>query len=74
MTAMSKREARDLRPSTVIAEALVDRHGPTEIVDRARELGFSRGLTQAVVAACCRTGAPHDPQPNTPRPQQNFPS
>ncbi len=55
MASLRKPEVQDLRPSIVIAEALVDRHGPTEIVDRARALGFSRNLTVAVVAACCRS-------------------
>jgi len=54
MSALPKPDFRDLRPSVVIAEALVDRQGPTEIADRARELGFSQCLTQAVVGACCR--------------------
>jgi len=55
MSSVPKSEVRELRPSVIIAEALVDRHGPTEIVDRARELGFSHNLTEAVVAACCRS-------------------
>jgi hypothetical protein len=55
MTVPSKPQVRTLRPSLVVAEALVDRHEPSEIVDRARRLGFSRCLTTAVVAACCRT-------------------
>ncbi|MGC4190577.1 MAG: hypothetical protein QM589_04985 [Thermomicrobiales bacterium] len=54
MTALPKTEIRNLRPSIVIAEALVDRQQPAEIVDRARELGFSRDLTEAVVHVCCR--------------------
>jgi len=54
MTALPKTELRNLRPSIVIAEALVDRQEPAELADRARELGFSRDLTEAVVHACCR--------------------
>jgi len=54
MTTTPKTELRNLRPSIVIAEALVDRQEPAEIADRARELGFSRDLTEAVVHACCR--------------------
>lgn len=54
MSVMPKSEIRDLRPSMVIAEALVDRQRPAQIVDRARELGCCRDLTQAMVHACCR--------------------
>ncbi|MGC4107741.1 MAG: hypothetical protein QM753_15615 [Thermomicrobiales bacterium] len=54
MTALPKTEISTLRPSIVIAEALVDRQEPAELADRARELGFSRDLTEAVVHACCR--------------------
>jgi hypothetical protein len=51
------------RPSRVIAEALVQRHGPHRIVARASKLGLPPQLTQAMVAACCatavdRTGTP----------------
>lgn len=54
MSVMPKSEIRDLRPSMVIAEALVDRQRPAQIVDRARELGCCQDLTQAMVHACCR--------------------
>jgi hypothetical protein len=53
-SAPSNSEARILRPSQVIAEALVDRQDPDQLVHRARQLGFSRSLTTAVVAACCK--------------------
>ncbi len=53
MTVPSNNAVRALRPSLVIAEALVDRHGPTQIVNRARKLGFSPDLTNAVVGVCC---------------------
>ncbi len=43
------------RPSRVIAEALVQRHGPRRIVDRAARLGLSPQLTRAMVAACGAT-------------------
>lgn len=43
------------RPSQVIAEALVERQGPRQIVSRAAALGLSCQLTQAIVAACCAT-------------------
>lgn len=41
------------RASRLVAEALVEGHGPTRIVDRAQEMGLPKGLTSAVVAACC---------------------
>lgn len=53
MTMPSKSTISALRPSLVIAEALVERQQPSQIVDRARELGFSATLTTAVVGACC---------------------
>ena len=43
------------RPSRVIAEALVQRHGPQRIVSRACKLGLSPQLTRAMVVACCAT-------------------
>jgi len=43
------------RPSRLIAEALVQRHGPRRIVARANRHGLSPLLTQAMVVACCRT-------------------
>lgn len=53
-SAPSNTDARMLRPSQVIAEALVDRQGPAQLVHRARQLGYSRTLTNALVAACCK--------------------
>jgi hypothetical protein len=53
MTMPSKSTISALRPSLVIAEALVERQQPSQIVDRARKLGFSPTLTTAVVGACC---------------------
>jgi hypothetical protein len=53
-SAPSNTDARGLRPSQVIAEALIDRQEPAQVVNRARQLGFSRSLTTAVVAACCK--------------------
>lgn len=41
------------RASRLVAEALVEGHKPSQIVDRAQELGFPANLTNAVVAACC---------------------
>lgn len=42
-----------LRPTQLVAEALVNRHNTEELVSRARKLGFSRDLTETVVAVCC---------------------
>jgi len=52
-SAPSHTGTRALRPSQVIAEALIDRQKPAQILHRARQLGFSPDLTTAVVAACC---------------------
>jgi len=70
MTVPSKSAVRELRPSLVVAEALVDRHDPVEILDRARKLGFSRVLTNAVVGVCC--GQQHCDQ--APQPNRHIPS
>lgn len=43
------------RPSRVVAEALVQRHGPDRIVSRASKLGLSPQLTCAIVVACGAT-------------------
>lgn len=43
------------RPSRVIAEALVQRHGPHCIVDRASKLGLPPQLTRVMVVACSAT-------------------
>lgn len=64
MTAPSNTAVRALRPSLVVAEALVNRQGPTQIVNRARKLGFSPDLTNAVVGVCC--GRQHCEQPSSP--------
>ncbi len=65
MSVPSKTVARTLRPSLVVAEALVDRHGPSQIVARARRHGFSNCLTNAVVAACGRTATDQRPLSTT---------
>ena len=53
MTGLSKSAVRAMRPSLVVAEALIDRQKPNQIVDRAQKLGFSPVLTTAVVGVCC---------------------
>lgn len=41
------------RASRLVAEALVERQEPSQIVESAERLGLPKGLTSAVVAACC---------------------
>lgn len=48
-------DSAQLRPSRVVAEALVRRHGPQHIADRAAKLGCCRPLTNAMIAACTAT-------------------
>lgn len=43
------------RPSRLIAEALVQRHGPRRIVKRAARFGISTELTNVMVFACGAT-------------------
>lgn len=46
--------AGHVRPSRLIAEALVLGHDAVEVTQRAEEMGLSESLTQAVVSVCCR--------------------
>lgn len=50
-----------LRPTQLVAEALVHRHNVDELVSRARSVGLSRDLTDAVVTVCCRDRRKSDP-------------
>jgi len=43
-----------LRPSRLIAEALVLGHDALEVTQRAEEMGLPESLTEAVVSVCCR--------------------
>lgn len=43
-----------VRPSRLIAEALVNGHDAVEVTQRAEEMGLPESLTQAVVSVCCR--------------------
>ena len=63
MTVSTLSEARSPRPSQFIAEALVERQAPNQILARARELGYSHCLTNAVVHACC--GGTHETIPGS---------
>lgn len=55
MPAPTASEETTPSPSRLIAEALVQRHGPGRIVARANRHGLSPLLTHAMVVACCRT-------------------
>ena len=55
MRAATAFEETSSRPSRLIAEALVQRHGPRRIAARAACLGLSPQLTRAMVAACGQT-------------------
>lgn len=55
MNSVATRPAtRVLRPTQLIAEALIDRKDSDELTTRARQLGFSKDLTRTVVAVCCK--------------------
>lgn len=58
--------AARVRPSRLVAEALVLRHGSAEVKQRARAMGLSENLTEAVVSVCCREVATSDDQGETP--------
>ena len=55
MTDLTRHESPTARPSLVIAEALVERYGPSQIASKADRLGLPRPLTRAIFAACCST-------------------
>jgi hypothetical protein len=46
-----------------IAEALVERHGPSQITERAKDIGLPKPLTKVIVAACAAAAT----DPNAPR-------
>lgn len=43
-----------VRPSRLIAEALVLGHDSVEVTERAEAMGLPESLTRAVVSVCCR--------------------
>jgi hypothetical protein len=55
MIDLIRHDAPAARPSQVIAEALVERYGPSQIATRAESIGLPQPLTDAIVAACCST-------------------
>ena len=55
MIDLTEFDASEARPSQVIAEALVERYGPSQIASEADRLGLPRPLTQVILAACCAT-------------------
>ena len=64
MSAANPFDSTQARPSQLIAEALVGRHGPSVIAARATRLGLPHGLTRVMLAACCSTAvdASHSPK------------
>lgn len=52
--------AGQVRPSRLIAEALVLGHDSVEVTQRAEEMGLPESLTEAVVSVCCRDGQDSD--------------
>lgn len=44
----------EVRPSRLIAEALVHGKNSDEVIQQAAEMGLSEDLTKAVVSVCCR--------------------
>jgi hypothetical protein len=55
MVAGTESVSTSIRASQLVAEALVEGHDRDVIVQRARSMGLSRGLTDVLVAACpCR--------------------
>lgn len=54
--------AGKVRPSQLIAEALVLGHNAVEVTQRAEEMGLPESLTLAVVSVCCRDQQDSDPQ------------
>ncbi len=62
MVAGMESASKTSRASQLIAEALVKGHDREVIVQRARSMGLSSGLTDIVVAACpCRHTAQSHP-------------
>jgi hypothetical protein len=64
MVAGMESVSKTTRASQLIAEALVKGHDREVLVQRARSMGLSRGLTDVLIAACpCRPSS----QSHTPR-------
>ena len=60
MVAGSEYTSSQARPSRLVAEALVEGHDRTLFVERARSMGLSRGLTDALLACCPCSEGKHD--------------
>jgi hypothetical protein len=59
MVAGTEAVSMTTRASQLVAEALVKGHDREIIVQRARSMGLSRGLTDVLVAACpCASPSP----------------
>ena len=55
MIDLTRLDVPTARPSQVIAEALVERYGPSQIALKADRLGLPQPLMRAILAACCAT-------------------
>jgi hypothetical protein len=55
MQAMPSQVESSPRTSRFIAEALIGRHGPRQIVARADDMGIPKPLVKVIVAACTAT-------------------
>ncbi|HLU36940.1 MAG TPA: hypothetical protein VKZ61_14315 [Thermomicrobiales bacterium] len=49
-------EVASVRPSRLVAEALVNGHDRTQVVRRARAMGISRDMADVVATVCCKCG------------------
>ena len=61
-TVSLENSASKMRPSRLVAEALVLRHCCAEVKQRAQAMGLNEHLTHAVVSVCCRDIASGDDQ------------
>lgn len=57
-----------IRPTQIVAEALVAGYDEHQITDQAKRLGFSPPVTTAIIAACCGTRRRHAPTNVVPAP------
>lgn len=66
MIDLTRLDVPTARPSQVIAEALVERYGPSQIASKADRLGLPQPLTRAILAACCATAVDRPVAPPLP--------
>lgn len=60
-----------IRPSRLIAEALVHRHSRDEVENRAQELGLPSDLVETVVSVCCEQPAAQSGPLSSPLPHRS---